>query len=177
MELAPEAVTFYPTLPSRPLLFRDLLTFSFRHTRGNFLRIVLAVIALGLLSLVTPLITHVLVNSVIPRSELDQLTFCALALAVTAIAIASIQTMEGLAMLRLEGLIDWKLQAAVIDRVLRLPTSLFREYTVGDFVDRSMGIDAVRRDLHRANAAQPPGRRVLLVQHLPDALSTISSSH
>ncbi len=33
----------------------------------------------------------------------------------------------------------------MIDRLLRLPASLFREYTVGDFVDRSMGIDAVRR--------------------------------
>jgi len=48
-------------------------------------------------------------------------------------------------MLRLEGLIDWKLQAAMIDRLLRLPASLFREYTVGDFVDRSMGIEAARR--------------------------------
>jgi NHLM bacteriocin system ABC transporter ATP-binding protein len=82
---------------------------------------------------------------VIPRTELDQLAFCALALAVTAVAMASIQALEGLVMLRLEGLIDWKLQAAVIDRLLRLPASLFREYTVGDFVDRSMGIDAVRR--------------------------------
>jgi NHLM bacteriocin system ABC transporter ATP-binding protein len=145
--LAPEAVTFYPALPSHPLRFQDLLVFSFRHSRGNVGRIVLAVIAMSLLSLVTPLITNVLVTSVIPRTELDQLAFCALALAVTAIGIASIQTMEGLAMLRLEGLIDWKLQAAVIDRLLRLPASLFREYTVGDFVDRSMGIDAARRIL------------------------------
>ncbi|WP_249150668.1 NHLP bacteriocin export ABC transporter permease/ATPase subunit [Bradyrhizobium sp. JYMT SZCCT0180] len=145
MELAPEAVSFYPALPARPLRFRDLLTFSFRHSTGSFLRIAISIVAIGLLSLVTPLITNVLINSVIPRSELDQLTFCALALAVTAIAIASIQTMEGLAMLKVEGLMDWRLQAAVIDRVLRLPTSLFREYTVGDFVDRSMGIDAARR--------------------------------
>lgn len=145
MELAPEAVSFYPALPARPLRFRDLLTFSFRHSTGSFLRIAIAIVAIGLLSLVTPLITNVLINSVIPRSELDQLVFCALALAVTAIAIASIQTMEGLAMLKVEGLMDWRLQAAVIDRVLRLPTSLFREYTVGDFVDRSMGIDAARR--------------------------------
>ena len=145
MELAPEAVSFYPALPARPLRFRDLLTFSFRHSTGSFLRIVIAIIAIGLLSLVTPQITSLLVNSVIPRSELDQLVFCALALAVTAIAIASIQTMEGLAMLKVEGLMDWRLQAAVIDRMLRLPTSLFREYTVGDFVDRSMGIDAARR--------------------------------
>ena len=147
MELAPEAVTFYPALPSHPLRFRDLLIFSFRHSSGNVGRIALAVVAMGLLSLVTPLITNVLVTSVIPRTELDQLVFCALALAVTAVAMASIQAMEGLAMLRLEGLIDWKLQAAVIDRLLRLPASLFREYTVGDFVDRSMGIDAARRIL------------------------------
>jgi ATP-binding cassette subfamily C protein len=145
LELGPEAVSFYPALPSRPLRFRDLLVFSIQQSRGNFLRIGIAVVAIGLLSLVVPLITNVLINSVIPRSELDQLVFCALALAVTAIVIASVQTMEGLAMLRVEGLIDWKLQAAVIDRVLRLPTSLFREYTVGDFVDRSMGVDAARR--------------------------------
>ena len=37
------------------------------------LRIAFAVIAIGLLSLVTPLVTNVLINSVIPRSELDQL--------------------------------------------------------------------------------------------------------
>jgi ATP-binding cassette subfamily C protein len=145
MELAPEAVTFYPALPSRPVRFRDLLTFSIRHSSGNVGRIALAVVAIGLLSLVAPLITQLLISSVIPRTELDQLAFCALALAVTAVAMASVQAMEGLAMLRLEGLIDWKLQAAVIDRLLRLPASLFREYTVGDFVDRSMGIDAARR--------------------------------
>ena len=50
-------------------------------------------------------------------------------------------------MLRLGGTIDWKLQAAIIDRLLRLPASLFREHTVGDLVDRSMGVDTARRIL------------------------------
>jgi ATP-binding cassette subfamily C protein len=145
MELAPEAVTFYPALPSRPLGFRDLLAFSFRHSRGNAGRIALAVVMIGALSLVTPFITNVLINSVIPRTELDQLAFCALALTVSAVAMAGVQAMQALAMLRVEGLVDWRLQAAVIDRLLRLPASLFREYTVGDFVDRSMGVDTARR--------------------------------
>lgn len=145
MELDPEAVTFYPTLPSSSLKLRDLLSFSIHHARGNVARIAMAVVIMGLLSLVTPLIIHALVDSVIPRTELDQLTFCALALAVTATAMAGVQMMESTAMLRLEGLIDWRLQAAVIDRLLRLPASLFREYTVGDFVARALGIDAVRR--------------------------------
>ena len=147
MELAPEAVAFYPALPARALRYRDLLTFAVHHSRGNFARIAFAVAAIGALSLVVPLITNILISSVIPRTELDQLAFCALALVVTAVAIACVQAMEGLAFLRIEGMSNWKLQAAVIDRVLRLPTSLFREYTVGDFVDRAMGVDAARRIL------------------------------
>jgi len=143
-EFVPEAVTFYPPLPSRALAYRDLLVFSLRHSRGSIGRIALAVITIGLLSLVAPLITEVLINSVIPRTELDQLMFCAFALAVTAIGMSGVQAMEAQAMLRLEGLIDWKLQAAMIDRMLRLPASLFRDYTVGDFVGRAMGIAAAR---------------------------------
>jgi NHLM bacteriocin system ABC transporter ATP-binding protein len=144
-ELVLEAVTFYPPLPSRAIAYRDLLVFSLRHSRGSIYRIALAVITIGLLSLVAPLITEVLINSVIPRTEIDQLLFCAFALAAAAIGMSGVQAMEGLAMLRLEGLIDWRLQAAIIDRMLRLPASLFRDYTVGDFVGRSMGIAAARR--------------------------------
>jgi NHLM bacteriocin system ABC transporter ATP-binding protein len=144
-ELKPEAIAFYPALPSRPLRYRDLLAFAMRGLSGSIARIVLAVLAIGLLSLIPPLLTNVLVNSVIPRTEIDQLVVCALALTVSAVAIASLQTMQGRVTLRLEGLLDYKLQAALIDRLLRLPTSLFREYTSGDLVDRAMGIDAARR--------------------------------
>ncbi|CCE01694.1 NHLP bacteriocin export ABC transporter permease/ATPase subunit [Bradyrhizobium sp. STM 3809] len=147
MQLAPEAATLYPPLPPRPLGFGDLLRFASRHSRGNALRILLSVTAIGLLSLVAPLITDLLINSIIPRSEIDQLPFCALALGLTAVSLAGVQTMGGLAMLRLEAGIDWKLQAALIDRLLRLPASLFRRFTAGEVVDRIMGVDAARRTL------------------------------
>jgi NHLM bacteriocin system ABC transporter ATP-binding protein len=146
-EIDPEAATFYPTLPSSGLKLRNLLVFALRHVHGDIARIALAVTFIGLLSMVTPLITQALVNSVIPRTEIDQLVFCALALAVSAVCMAGVQLLEGTAMLRMEGLTDWRLQAAVIDRLLKLPASLFREYTVGDFVSRAMGIDAIRRIL------------------------------
>ena len=147
MQIAPEAVMFYPSLPSRSLKFRDLLQFSLRFTHGNISRIAVTVALIGLLSLVTPFVTDILISSIIPRSELDQLAFCAMALALTAASIAGIQVMQGFVMLRLEATIDWRLQSALIDRLLRLPTSIFREFTAGDLVDRSMGIDAARRAL------------------------------
>jgi len=55
--------------------------------------------------------------------------------------------MQGLVMLRMEATIDWRLQSAMIDRLLRLPTAIFREFTAGELVDRAMGIDAARRAL------------------------------
>ncbi len=146
-QLAPEAAMFYPPLPSHSLRFRDLLQFALRYARGSGPRIALVVVVIGLLSLVTPFVTNLLISSIIPRSELDQLVFCALALGLTALAVASIQVMQGLVMLRMEATIDWRLQSAMIDRLLRLPTAIFREFTAGELVDRAMGIDAARRAL------------------------------
>jgi NHLM bacteriocin system ABC transporter ATP-binding protein len=146
-ELAPDAVAFYPALPSRGLGYRDLFALSVKGLGSSIARIVALVLAIGLLGLVPPLFTNFLVNSVIPRTEIDQLIVCALALVVTAVAAASLQATEGMVMLRLEGLVDFKLQASLIDRLLRLPAGLFREYTTGDLVDRAMGVDAIRRIL------------------------------
>ncbi|WP_456710039.1 NHLP bacteriocin export ABC transporter permease/ATPase subunit [Bradyrhizobium sp. USDA 4452] len=143
--LAPEAVSFYKTLPAQPLRYRDLLSFATRGLSGSMVRMVLAIIAIGVLSLIPPLMTNLLVNSVIPRTEIDQLVVCAAALSVAAIAMAGLQGMQGLVTLRLEGLLDCRLQASLIDRLLRLPASLFRDYTTGDLVDRSMGIEATRQ--------------------------------
>ena len=144
-ELAPEAAMFYPKLPSLPLSAHDLLRFCTRHMRANPGRIVFAVLAMGALTLAVPLITQALVNSAIPRTEFDQLGYLTAALVVVAIATTLLQVMQGMAMLRLEGLLDWKLQAAVLDRLLKLPASFFRQYTVGDLANRTLGIDAVRR--------------------------------
>ena len=146
MELAPEAASFYPALPSRPLRFRDLLTVSFVALSGELLRIAFAVVAIGLLSLVPPLITNFLVSSVIPRTEIDQLIVLrARARRDGDCDRRASRPCRGWRCSGSRALIDWKLQAALIDRLLRLPASLFREYTAGDLVDRSMGIDAARR--------------------------------
>jgi NHLM bacteriocin system ABC transporter ATP-binding protein len=144
-ELAAEAAMLYPKLPSGPLSASDLLSFCTRHVRANASRIIFGVLAMAALSLAVPLITQVLINSVIPHTEFDQLGYLTAALVVVAIAMTSLQAMQGIAMLHLEGLLDWKLQAAMVDRLLRLPVSFFRQHTVGDLADRTLGIDAVRR--------------------------------
>jgi NHLM bacteriocin system ABC transporter ATP-binding protein len=144
-ELAPEAAMLYPSLPFRPLSPRDLLAHSFRHLRGDAARILSAGLAMGVLTLATPLLTEVLIDSAIPNSEIDQLAFCAAALAMAAIGAAAFQGLQSIATLRLEGSADRILLGGIVDRLLRLPVSFFRRYTAGDLTDRALGIETVRQ--------------------------------
>jgi NHLM bacteriocin system ABC transporter ATP-binding protein len=143
-ELAPEALMFYRPLPSRALMVRDLLGLGAAMVRADFLRVMLAALCLGLLALATPLVTKLLIDSVLPRAEADQLLICAIALVVVTLVAGGFQMMQGIAMLRLESRLDWVLQAAVVDRLLRMPASFFRNFSVGDLADRTLGIEAVR---------------------------------
>jgi NHLM bacteriocin system ABC transporter ATP-binding protein len=142
--LAPEAVMFYRPLPSRALTVRDLLKFGASTVGTDFLRIMLAALCLGLLALATPLVTKLLIDSVLPRAEANQLLICAIALVVVTLVAGGFQMMQGIAMLRLESRLDWVLQAAIVDRLLRMPTGFFRNFSVGDLSDRALGIEAVR---------------------------------
>jgi NHLM bacteriocin system ABC transporter ATP-binding protein len=143
-ELAPEAVMFYRPLPSRALTVRDLLKFGAATGRADFLRVMLAALCLGLLALATPLVTKLLIDSVLPRAEADQLLICAIALVVVTLVAGGFQMMQGIAILRLESRLDGLLQVAVVDRLLRMPASFFRNFSVGDLADRTLGIEAVR---------------------------------
>jgi NHLM bacteriocin system ABC transporter ATP-binding protein len=143
-ELAPEAVMLYAAPP--PLTGPGkILGFCLRHSYRDVLRILASAIAIGALSLATPLITEVLIDSIIPRTEFDQLAFCAAGLAMVAIGMAGLQAVQSIGALRLEGGLDRILQAAILDRLLRLPVSFFRQYAAGDLADRVLGIESIRR--------------------------------
>ena len=144
-ELAPEAVMFYAPLPSLTDSAGSLIGFCLQQDYGDAVRILLSALAIGALALAVPLITEVLIDSVIPRTELDQLVFCAAGLAMVAIGAAGFQVLQSSGTLGLEGRLDRILQAGIVDRLLRLPVSFFRQYTAGDLTDRVLGIEAIRR--------------------------------
>jgi NHLM bacteriocin system ABC transporter ATP-binding protein len=143
-KLVPEAVMLYAASP--PLTGSGrILGFCLRHGYRDVLRILASAIGIGALSLATPLITEVLIDSIIPRTEYDQLAFCVAGLAMVAIGMAGFQAVQSIAALRLESTLDRILQAGILDRLLRLPVSFFRQYAAGDLTDRVLGIEAIRR--------------------------------
>jgi len=145
--LAPLAYVFYRPFPNRALTVLDLLKFSLQGTKDDLLMVVLIGIATGILGTVTPLATGILFDTVIPSAERGQLLQLGLALLISALAAAMFQRTRNIAVLRLEGRLDASLQAAVWDRLLRLPVPFFRNYSAGDLADRAMGISTIRRIL------------------------------
>jgi len=141
------AFTFYRPLPNRQLSLWDLLVFALHDTRRELVSVVAMGICAGLLGMVVPIATAIIFDSIIPNAQRSQLMQIAGNLVVLAVAAATFTLTRNFSMLRLEGKMGASLQAAIWDRVLRLPVSFFRKYTAGDLADRSLGIDYILRVL------------------------------
>jgi NHLM bacteriocin system ABC transporter ATP-binding protein len=141
------AYSFYRPLPSGKLSIWDLLSFGMRDVKRELLTIVVMGICAGLLGMVLPIATGVIIDSIIPSAQRGQLLQISGFLIMAAIAVSMFTLTRNFAMLRLEGKVGTSLQAAVWDRLLRLPVPFFRRFTSGDLADRSLGIEYILRVL------------------------------
>ena len=150
--MAPEGMVFYAPLPDEIDGIKDTLRFAL-HQRGQDLRTLLAVGMLGgLTALLIPVLTGQILAEIIPRADVAGWTAALGALLLAAFGNAVFGIVQGLAMLRLEGRVDERLQAAVWSRVLALSAPFFRDFTAGDLADRVNGISRMRNLMTEAAA-------------------------
>jgi len=142
--LSGDAHMLYPPLPARPVGMGDLARMAFAGRRRDLATILLMGLAGGLLGLLVPVLTGQVFGTVIPGADRRQLLQITLALIVTSVAGAIFQVIRSLAVLRLGGKVDGAVQSAVWDRLLALPVTFFRRFTVGDLANRALGIDTIR---------------------------------
>jgi len=142
--LAGDAIMLYAPLPERALGVGDLVHAALRGRGKDIGSIVLMGLATGVVGLVVPLVTAHIFGSVVPSGDRRLLIEMVLALIVSGLAAAAFQVTRSIAVLRIGGKFDGVVQAAIWDRLLALPVSFFRGYTVGDLASRAMGIDTIR---------------------------------
>ena len=143
--LSPFGATFYRPLPDGPISAFGLLTFGLRGLRGDVLTLVLVGVLMGALGSLTPLFTGQIFDSVIPEAERGMLIQLAIALLLTAVANLVFSNVQQIAALRLQGRMDYSIQAAVWDRLLNLPSGFFSKYSAGDLADRASGVNQIRQ--------------------------------
>ena len=138
---------FYRPFPEKRLGALDLLWFGLKGCGNDLTRLVLMGLGTALLGLITPVVTGILFDSVIPGANRPQVGQIVALLLVVAVCTSLFELTQGFAVLRLEGKMDASTQAAVWDRLLRLPVPFFRSYTSGDLAMRGLSISVMRQTL------------------------------
>lgn len=115
---------------------------------GNFEElksIALAATLVGILGAITPLAAGWILSDLAPSGEAGLLLGIGAGLVMAALVSYALATVRGMATSRIEGKTSARMATAIYDRVLRLPTAFFREYTAGDLNQRLSGIDGMRQ--------------------------------
>jgi NHLM bacteriocin system ABC transporter ATP-binding protein len=145
--LRPHAYVFFRAFPAKALDVVDILRFGVRLCRSEIVSIVLMGIAAGLLATITPVVTSVIFDSVIPGADRTRLLQVAILLLASAVSSSLLRLGQSFGTMRLETKMNLALQAAVWDRLLNLPVAFFRKFSSGDLAQRSMGINQIRQVL------------------------------
>jgi NHLM bacteriocin system ABC transporter ATP-binding protein len=147
LSVRPQAAMLYRRFSDAPITMAGLLGFSLRRNSGRVFWLIAFAVLGGLLGLFVPWATATLVDSVIPRSAVPELAVLAIGLVIVAIGSASVGVVRSLVMQQMEQQIDLAAQSALFDRVLRLPVAFLKSFSVGDLVDRVLGLQSIRQIL------------------------------
>ncbi|MDE0759162.1 MAG: NHLP bacteriocin export ABC transporter permease/ATPase subunit, partial [Pseudomonadales bacterium] len=140
----PIGLALYRPLPDQPDGLWALFEFALNGVWRDLHRLLLAGMLLGLIAAVTPIATGLIFDYIIPNAAFSQLNQIVFALAMAALGTASFTLVRALALLRINGRMDWTLQSAIFDRLLKLPTRFFKAYNTGDLADRALGFNTIR---------------------------------
>ncbi len=144
------ATMFYRPLPARKLGFSDLLSYVVRDNGRDALAIVLTTVVTAALTAAVPVLTGLVVGSVIPQFNRSELLFVGLVLVAIAMGTAVTHVITGIAFLRIETRASMSVTAAFVDRILQLPAEFFRGTSSGDLTQRVMAIEQIRSLLTQA---------------------------
>lgn len=143
-EIAPQAQTFFTPLPKNsvgPLaLLRYTLAFTWRDVVFFF---VLGFVGAAL-QLIVPWASGKIFDVIIPgQNYRDLWVLGSLVLALVCV-VGVIDFARAIAVLRFEGRASYKLQAAVMDRLLTIKTQFFSQFDPGSLAERALSIEKMR---------------------------------
>ncbi len=107
----------------------------------------------GIASLVVPLATGLVFNTIVPNSERHRLFILIVVLAMVALGVGVGSMARGVAFVRARARTTANAQMSVWDRLLKLPASFFSQYAVGELMSRTQSIQLSQQILTDAVVA------------------------
>ncbi|MBR3723648.1 MAG: NHLP bacteriocin export ABC transporter permease/ATPase subunit [Selenomonadaceae bacterium] len=141
-----DAFLCYAGFPAKKLKVMDLWRFMFRQCWKEDYRVIITIsLFAGFIPLVTPIITETIFQDILPILDRKGLVTVTQVLMVTSFTMAALSVIRSIAMLRISTRINMTVEAALWSRLLTLPETFFKRFTVGELASRMQGMEAVKR--------------------------------
>ncbi|CEJ14747.1 Alpha-hemolysin translocation ATP-binding protein HlyB [bacterium YEK0313] len=129
---------------------RALVRFAFGTARREMALVGIVSLLASLLAMATPFLSGLLVQSVIPDGVRGEIVELILALLAVSVGVIGFELVRGLTVLRVESVLGSSVEAALWNRLLRLPPGFFRRYGAGDLAMRADAVNQIRRTIGAA---------------------------
>jgi NHLM bacteriocin system ABC transporter ATP-binding protein len=139
--------TLYRPLPARPITGWELFEHGMRGGRRDVLTMFVAGFFSAGIGLLVPIMTGVVLGTLVPQAQTRRITELCLLLIVSAVVSALLAMFYNLASLRIEGRLDENVQAGVWDRLMSLPPKFYRGSSTGQLATAALAISNVREQL------------------------------
>ena len=139
-----DAICFYRPLPQKQLGISDLIRFQRRSIAGaDVIRVILSTLIITSVGMLTPRITKALTGPILNKGELSALNGVLVALVAFAIASRLIGVIKSSLTRRIESKVNIGVQAAMIIRMISLPTRFFRRFSAGELKQRILSVNSL----------------------------------
>ncbi len=142
--LKPFAFELYASLPTPLRSAWQLLRFSLSANIPALLTVVFSALVVSLFNLSIPTLTSFLVGTVLPQGDLRLIVETSGVVILIALATVVSQGFSTLATVRMESLLNLRLESAVWSHLLRLPLPFFQTLNTADLNTRIAAISQIR---------------------------------
>lgn len=145
LALKPYAFELYADLPVAPGSLLRLLRFSLGSTITPLLTVLFSSLVVAIFNLSIPTLTSFLLGTVLPQGDLRLIVETSLVVLLITLCTVVSQGFSSLATVRMESLINLRLEAALWSHVLRLPLSFFQKLGTADLITRVSSVSEMRQ--------------------------------
>ena len=144
-QLKPYAYELYAALPVPLGSLWTLLSFALGTNITPLLAVLFSALVVAVFNLSIPALTSFLVGTVLPLGDLRLIVETSLAVLLIALCTVVSQGFSSLATVRMESLVNLRMEAALWAHLLRLPLDFFQKLGTADLVTRVGSISQMRQ--------------------------------
>lgn len=141
----PYAFELYADLPVPPGSLLSLLRFALGSTTAPLFTVLFSSLVVAIFNLSIPILTSFLLGTVLPEGDLRLIVETSLVVLLITLCTVVSQGFSSLATVRMESLVNLRLEAALWSHLLRLPLVFFQKLGTADLIARVGSVSEMRQ--------------------------------